>query len=173
MNSKLFIFALSMWACKHLAQVQSHRVNIAWLYNHSLVFSTDKDRKVGLKVLSVQCLKYIFRMPVFILPSFCNGSGWTMQTIPCPSPFPSSPPLSPSHPPVITRPDEAVKQVAREFKMTEKRRQPNTSLCAKEKQREIFACVLMTDRGRKEGGHPKKNNNNKQNTNLVSFFFFC
>lgn len=25
---------------------------------------------------------------------------------------------SPSHPPVITRPDEAVKQVAQEFKMT-------------------------------------------------------
>lgn len=32
-------------------------------------------------------------------------------------PFPP-PPLPPPHPPVITRPDEAVKQVAREFKMT-------------------------------------------------------
>lgn len=82
------------------------------------------------------------------------------------------PPLSPPHPPVITRPDEAVKQVAREFKMTEKRRQPNTSLYAKEKQRKIFAYVLMKERGRKEGGHPKKNNN-KENTNLVSFCFFC
>lgn len=54
-------------------------------------------------------------MLVFLLAFFCNGSSWI---VPLESHVLHPPHPPPSHPPVITRPDEAVKQVAREFKMT-------------------------------------------------------
>lgn len=76
-----------MWTCQHSAQTSAHestlRLTIVWQCIILVLFSTARDRNVcalRLRVFSIQCLRYIFRMLASFLPPFCNGSSRTIQS---------------------------------------------------------------------------------------------